>query len=842
MAEEVEIGNVGGKQGIASEATLERLVRTLEKQTKNSNPKVSEDVKKLAKESKEGSKDVKDFSEEIENTTTIVEDFGSGLASVGSSIISGFKAAGDYVFNFGETLLFTGNRLSDFAEFVPLIGGPFGSLIENLEKNIDSFRNLSESGASFNNSIISLRASAAAAGLPLDEFARMISENSSSMLLLGGSVTQGAKRFSLLTNQIRHSQEDFMGMGFTIQQLNEGTASFLELQASQGRLQRMSDAQLRSGTEEYLKDLDALAKITGKQRDQIAEEMNKQAQEANILAIQQNLSGEALKNFRSSLIGAAEFGPAVETAFKDLADGIPQTAVGEKIAALSPEFVKLAKDAAAGRVTQQEFYDRMKSAVVPLQNLTSQFGAAGTSALMTQEGFGEILSTIGIINKTVEKQFDPKLAEDEQNQRNAATSTLARFEQVIADVRARFETAFINSGVLDFVMDQVNDFGKGIEYVGKEVGDFVLEVFESSEFKSIVANFKQVLTNLKDNFMSIASDIANFNFSSALNKLFSGTSNPFSSTTGISSAGDESRSSTSSSSSGLFNFGGSDESGGFGGGMFGGLMGLLGIDWTDIALAIGGVTLAVAALGKVVTLAIPGFAAMGGAFAAVGLAAAGIGTAFAGASLLVEGLGEAISGVVNSISDLMTAQKSATTEQIQQLTQIDDQAMHDAAAGITAMKEALDGFGPGMLDSIGGAIGGLLGDDMGDQVNYMKQIASVGPELSVAGEGMAAISSAAKQLDDSNIRAYTEAVEELVEAMKDLNSELSKDNNGMLESGTGANAGSVLGGMSGGGTAEKLDQLNMLMSQMLQVLQQGTRYSRDTTRAIRGQGDLQQGF
>ena len=77
--------------------------------------------------------------------------------------------------------------------------------------------------------------------------------------------------------------------------------------------------------------------------------------------------------------------------------------------------------------------------------------------------------------------------------------------------------------------------------------------------------------------------------------------------------------------------------------------------------------------------------------------------------------------------------------------------------------------------------------------------------------------------------------------MKELNDELSRDNNGTFTSGTGANAGSVLGGMSGGGTSEKLDQLNMLMTQMLQVLTQNARYSRDGVRAIRGQGDLYQG-
>lgn len=854
MAEEIDIGNVG-KGGVASEATLERLIKAVEKSGGAKGKEAGKEVQKLGEASKKSSGEVEDFGDEIAETTTFVEDLGNAASKAGSGLLglAGSALGGlyDSVTGLAGEMINGGDRFSDFTKHIPLFGGAITSVVESFEDGVDSFRTLSESGASFGNSLIELRSAAAAANMPLDMFTQTISANSESMLFLGGTITQGAKRFGALSDSLRNSQEDFLGMGFTMEGLNEHTAGYLKLQARLGRLQGMSQQQLTQGAGDYLKELDRLAKVTGMSRKEAEQLMQQQAQEANVSAIQSRLSGDALKNFQSGLAFVENQIPGLSGAFKDLADGIPQTEIGQKIAALSPGLATLFEQVGKGQVPLEELQQGLKDNLPALTKLRDSMGGAAVSALMGEAGFGELFQSLYQADEFLGKTFDPKVAEEEQKKRDKATSTLAGFEQVIANVRSAFTTAFINSGVLEMIATQIGDAGTFFAETAEGMADGIKEVFESDQFKSVVANFSTVLENLKDNFGAILSDLMNFNFKEALNKLFAGTvgidtlssqdttgantsaddqTNPFS----LDSGGSELVSPETASEAG--------ESKGILGGLLDAAMSLLDITWGDIALGVGLVVGTVTAIGYAAVAASPGLLAVGVALKGVGVAALGIGAALAGASLLVGELGDAISGVIDSISNLMTAQQNATTDQIQELTQIDDQAMHDAAAGITAMKEALEGFGPGMLDSIGGAIGGLLGDDMGDQVQYMKQIASVGPELSIAGEGMASISSAAKELDDSNLRAYTEAVEELVEAMKELNGELSRDNNGTFTAGTGTNAGSVLGGMSEGGTGEKLDQLNTLMTQMLVVLQQGTRYSRDTTRAIRGQGDLQQGI
>jgi hypothetical protein len=98
-------------------------------------------------------------------------------------------------------------------------------------------------------------------------------------------------------------------------------------------------------------------------------------------------------------------------------------------------------------------------------------------------------------------------------------------------------------------------------------------------------------------------------------------------------------------------------------------------------------------------------------------------------------------------------------------------------------------------------------------------------------------------LDSNRVNSYNEAMERLVATLEDLNEVLSEDNKGMFGGGTGVAAANVLGSMNAGGasegSAEQMERLNMLVSQLVSLTQESNRYSRDTVRAING--NLQMG-
>ena len=215
---------------------------------------------------KKANKETGDFSKSIAETTTFVDDFGKGLTKATKGLL-GF--AGDLLgsaYDFGETLLFTGNRMSDLASAIPLVGGPLGSLVGLAEGLVDNFRNLSESGAGFGNNIFNIARAAAKAEMPLGMFADMVASNSNELSRLGGSVTEGAKRFGRISKNLRTSEQDFLGMGYTMEGVNEGLIAYTEEMARSGRLRGMSDAQLTQGAGVYLMELDKLAKVTGMTR------------------------------------------------------------------------------------------------------------------------------------------------------------------------------------------------------------------------------------------------------------------------------------------------------------------------------------------------------------------------------------------------------------------------------------------------------------------------------------------------------------------------------------------------------------------------------------------------
>ena len=109
----------------------------------------------------------------------------------------------------------------------PIVGNALGGFVGYLDGQVDTFRSLSEVGASFGNNIVEMNLAVLNAGLSMDQFAESVGQNSDKMLLLGGTVTEGAKQFGQITRQIRNSNKDFMGMGF-MEALNEHTAEYMD--------------------------------------------------------------------------------------------------------------------------------------------------------------------------------------------------------------------------------------------------------------------------------------------------------------------------------------------------------------------------------------------------------------------------------------------------------------------------------------------------------------------------------------------------------------------------------------------------------------------------------------
>jgi hypothetical protein len=94
-------------------------------------------------------------------------------------------------------------------------------------------------------------------------------------------------------------------------------------------------------------------------------------------------------------------------------------------------------------------------------------------------------------------------------------------------------------------------------------------------------------------------------------------------------------------------------------------------------------------------------------------------------------------------------------------------------------------------------------------------------------------------LDKSNVEAYNTSMKALVTTLEKLNKVLAEDNKGLLGGGTGVSAGSMLadGTLSGGsstGSAEQLDRLNSLVTQLIALQGESNTNTKNTVKAISG--------
>ena len=463
---------------------------------------------------KKANKETGDFSKSIAETTTFVDDFGKGLTKATKGLL-GF--AGDLLgsaYDFGETLLFTGNRMSDLASAIPLVGGPLGSLVGLAEGLVDNFRNLSESGAGFGNNIFNIARAAAKAEMPLGMFADMVASNSNELSRLGGSVTEGAKRFVRISKNLRTSEQDFLGMGYTMEGVNEGLIAYTEEMPRRRILRGMSDAQLTQGAGVYLTELDKLAKVTGMTRKEAEAARVAQQSDARMRNMINKLEGKARENLTNSLAFLDNKVPGLSDAFKDLADGAAQTEEGMMLMAMGgDEFVKLAQEMASGDLDPAELNNRLMELAPLIEKNTKNMSAAQLQALeQTNPALYKILSSNTDLLALTKKDGE-KIAK-ENAERDKVTQSLAQVEQNLATIRGKLFSSFLESDIFKMVTDALGELMPTTEDVSgmmEKLAPYVEEVIESfTKFvNDFIADpkgtFDKIITNIKEyvgNFFS----------------------------------------------------------------------------------------------------------------------------------------------------------------------------------------------------------------------------------------------------------------------------------------------------------------------------------------------------
>lgn len=503
MAEELEITNVGGKDGVASEATLKMLLESFDKLAKGKGTdakKAKEQAKKYHDELKNGIEIIKDEKKARKENNEAIDDATSRLNAFAKSsiglLVTGFSAVTGSLYNFGEELVIGGNRLSDFAQHVPLVGQYLSILTGIVDDSVDTFRELSQVGATFAGGLTEFRRLAGEASMPLDEFRRLVQENSESLKLFGTDTAMGARNFAAMSNEFRRGVgKELLNLGFTSSELNNTLLDFAEIQAMIFGAERAQSMITTQNAGEFAHQLQRLSAITGKRRDQIAEEMMQTMSDARARMAIASMDVDARKRFQANLAQTPE---ALKSVFVDMADGIPNEELTQRLLQFSDTFREQAGN--IQNMSEREFNNFLVGVRDDLETSGEIMGDGFQSIIANVPGLADAFASMTELQQRRilgEEAFNEML--EEQRQARERDDSILQFGETLNQIRGNLQVAFVESGILqvvedlaakftDFLSDPktIDGLKSALESVSTFLNNFIKDVNENGLWQTLM--------------------------------------------------------------------------------------------------------------------------------------------------------------------------------------------------------------------------------------------------------------------------------------------------------------------------------------------------------------------
>ena len=347
------------------------------------------------------------------------------------------KKLGDSFVGIGKAAFEGSGSISAFTDNVKGLG----LLGNRLDVNIETFRQLSQSGANFGQSIVQLRTAAASAALPLDDFAALVANNSQNLAALFGSTTQGAQAIARLGAQTRElGIERLAPLGLTVDEINETLLLNLDSQRRTGILNTLTDQQRTQSAINFAEQLDRLAKLTGQQRDELRQQIEQQQSNERFQAALQGQTDETRQRLQGFAATVGGISPQLAEGFQDLIAnaGVPVTESALALVQNIPEAQNIIRSLINGTVSAEQ-------ALVGIRDASASSIDRFRKATVT--GQVEFLSLQGGIIELGRRVTDTGAVLDEQNKSaTGLVQSLTTFEQATKVLSSQFQQ--IETGLL----------------------------------------------------------------------------------------------------------------------------------------------------------------------------------------------------------------------------------------------------------------------------------------------------------------------------------------------------------------------------------------------------------
>jgi hypothetical protein len=322
--------------------------------------------------------------------TSAVKDAGTGIVRV-------LNQAGGSLRDFAQDI---DSTLTENIPVLNKLADAGVGVIGYIEDSQKVFQNLSKSGIGLNGNLGDLRVQAARTRMPLDQFANLVGQNAQQLVGLAGNASDGAKRFADLSAAMMEGDTigQFMNLGYSIEEANEFVLKNTMLNRRQAMLQRMSDSDQVAAAAELAKQMNIVAKLTGKDAQQMQDELiarqRNGATQARLRLLEMDgVTGaqEAYSKAQTALDAAPD---VVGDLFDDLMQtGAPMTEATKNFAATNQEAYALLQQAAEAN---------KRGDVAEAERLAQE--AAAATAEFAQSRQGLTLATLAQVSDIAQGQ------------------------------------------------------------------------------------------------------------------------------------------------------------------------------------------------------------------------------------------------------------------------------------------------------------------------------------------------------------------------------------------------------------------------------------------------------
>ena len=240
----------------------------------------------------------------------------------------------------GSTIEATAKVMGNLLNTIPLVGGAAKALAEGvgaaskfvldqLDTMAKNYQTLGDASAGAADGVDGLlRQFNQLGNYSLPAFAKAVKANTLGMAALQGTAGRGAEELSKVAGSLTKGDlgKQFLKLGIGLDQVGDATAEYLSTSARYGLTQGNTTEELTKKTQNYIEEVDKIARLTGQTREAQAKEAQKslvdarfRAKLADMEAKGQGVQAEELRKYVEGLGGAAG------DAARALATGIPLT-------------------------------------------------------------------------------------------------------------------------------------------------------------------------------------------------------------------------------------------------------------------------------------------------------------------------------------------------------------------------------------------------------------------------------------------------------------------------------------------------------------------------------------